>query len=492
MNHRLEAWGNLKGKVNNKRSTVIKNVREAMKTTLRILHIEDNQKDAELIASMIEAGDVLADITLVETREDFIAALDSDGFNLILSDYTIPSYDGMSALKAAKERSPDTPFIFVSGTIGEERAVEALKTGATDYVLKNNMQRLIPAVKRALREAEGILLRKRLEETLVESEEKYRSIFENAVEGIFQTKSEGCFITVNPAMARIHGFPSPEEMMTSVTNIGEQLYLQPGDRKRYQRILQEHGEVKDFEAQVYRKDGTTIWTSTSARTVRDGTGKHIYFEGTVGDITDRKKAEEELRASTRKLRRNLIGTIQVISMMLETRDPYTGGHQRRVSRLARSIAQVMGLTKDVIDSIRMAGTIHDIGKMSVPAEILVKPSKLTDIEMQLIKIHPQTGYDILRVADLPHPIAKIVLQHHERLNGSGYPQGLKGGEILLEAQILSVADVVEAMASHRPYRPALGMEAALEEIEKNRDIFFNTTVVDTCLLLFKEKGFSFE
>ena len=226
--------------------------------------------------------------------------------------------------------------------------------------------------------------------------------------------------------------------------------------------------------------------------VRDAEGKPLYREGIVEDITPRKQAEEALVQSMEKLRRNLGGTIQAMSMMVETRDPYTAGHQRRVSDLARTIAQEMSLPKESVENIRLAGTIHDMGKISVPAEILSKPSKLTDIEMSLIKDHPQAGYEILKDVDLPYPIADFVLQHHERLDGSGYPQGLKNGQILLEAQIVSVADVVEAIASHRPYRPALGMEVALKEIEKGRGIFYDAEAVDACTILFKEKGFKFE
>jgi HD-GYP domain-containing protein (c-di-GMP phosphodiesterase class II) len=178
-------------------------------------------------------------------------------------------------------------------------------------------------------------------------------------------------------------------------------------------------------------------------------------------------------------------------MTIEARDPYTSGHQTKVSRLARAIAQDMALSSDTVDNIRIAGSIHDIGKISVPAEILSKPGKLTDVEFSLIKLHPQTGYDILKNAELPYPIAEIILQHHERLDGSGYPQGLKNDQILLESQIIMVADVVEAMASHRPYRPALGVDAALEEIAKNRGVLYDEKVVEACLRLFREKGFEF-
>jgi HD-GYP domain-containing protein (c-di-GMP phosphodiesterase class II) len=226
--------------------------------------------------------------------------------------------------------------------------------------------------------------------------------------------------------------------------------------------------------------------------LKDVAGKVICFEGTTEDITARKLAEEELKATLEKLRRSLAGTIQAMSLTVETRDPYTAGHQRRVANLARAIAQEMNLPGDTVNNIHMAGNIHDIGKISIPAEILVKPTKLTDIEMSLIKVHSQSGYDILKDVELPYPIAEMVLQHHERLDGSGYPQGLKGDQILLEARILCVADVTEAIASHRPYRPARGIEAALEEIEKNKGILYDAGVVEACIKLFREMGFKFE
>ena len=150
------------------------------------------------------------------------------------------------------------------------------------------------------------------------------------------------------------------------------------------------------------------------------------------------------------------------------------------------------MSSEAVDIIRMAGAIHDIGKISVPVEILAKPGKITDIEMSLIKVHPQAGYNILKDVELPYPIAEIVLQHHERVDGSGYPQGLRGGQILIEAQIIAVADVVEAISSYRPYRPALGIDAALEEIEKNKGILYDEKVVETCIKLFREEGFEFE
>lgn len=191
------------------------------------------------------------------------------------------------------------------------------------------------------------------------------------------------------------------------------------------------------------------------------------------------------------LRMALEGAIQTLTIASEVRDPYTAGHQRRVTDLAISIAQEMGLAENIVAGIRMAGLIHDIGKLAVPAEILSKPSKINDLEFQLVKTHPEVGYDILKNIDFPWPVADIVLQHHERMNGSGYPRKLKRPDILIEARIINVADVVEAMASHRPYRPSLGIEKSLEQISKNRDILYDDEVVDACLRLFRENRFKF-
>ncbi|MFO7665640.1 MAG: HD-GYP domain-containing protein [Desulfobacterales bacterium] len=187
----------------------------------------------------------------------------------------------------------------------------------------------------------------------------------------------------------------------------------------------------------------------------------------------------------------LEGVIQMLTIASEVRDPYVAGHQRRVTDLAISIAKEMGLPENVVAGIRMAALIHDIGKLRIPAEILNKPAKINDLEFQLVKTHPEVGYDILKNIDFPWPIADIVLQHHERMNGSGYPRKIKGPEILIEARIINVADVVEAMASHRPYRPSLGIEKSLEQISKNRGILYDDEVVDACLRLFREKRFKF-
>jgi len=201
--------------------------------------------------------------------------------------------------------------------------------------------------------------------------------------------------------------------------------------------------------------------------------------------------EKELKQSYEKLQKFIEGTAYIIMKVVETRDPYSIGRQQRVSKLATAIAQEMKLPQDKIEGIRIASLVHDIGKVNLPTEIVSKPGKLIEVEFNLIRNYPKVGYDILKKVDFPWPIAEIVLQHQEKIDGSGYPRGLKGDEILIEAKILGVANVVEAMSSYKSYRPALSIDEALAEISKNKNILFDPEVVDVCLKLFKEKGFKF-
>jgi PAS domain S-box-containing protein/putative nucleotidyltransferase with HDIG domain len=287
----------------------------------------------------------------------------------------------------------------------------------------------------------------------------------------------------NQSMARILGYDSPEDLTSSVTDITHQLYVNPEERAKLLQMIEQQGFARNREVQFYRKDGRIIWVSRTMHAVRNEKSQIMYYEGIIEDITERKE-------SVARLRNALGGTVRAIASIVETRDPYTAGHQRNVANLARAIAGEMGLSKDQIEGIRVAGIIHDIGKISVPAELLSKSRKLTNIELNIIKAHAQSGYDILNDIEFPWPIARMVIEHHERMDGSGYPQKLRGEEILLEARILGVADVVDAIASHRPYRPTLGINFALEEISKNRGVLYDANVVDACLKLFQTKNFT--
>jgi len=723
-----------------------------MDIPLRVLIIEDSDRDVALEVRALEAADYRVTYVVTDTAAEMKAALIKQAFDIVISDHDLPQFDAPGALAVLKQSGPDIPFIIVSGTIGEEAAVALMKAGAHDYVMKKNLSRLVPAVQRELKEAESrrgrkqveealresekkyrelydflpipvyemdleanitsanraiyetfrgteedikkgvkvwklvspeevdksakniqrllkgeqvkgteytlmrldgsvfpaILIssviytngkpvglrgavidiseRKQAEEALQESEKKYRRLFECASLGIFQSTPEGKAISVNPAFASMFGYYSPEEAVQSLQNVATDLFVDPNRRAEIIRLMSEQPELRTFEnlyrrkdgssfvgnlntmpirdsdgllvriegiieditdrkravevlkesenkyrlladnvndvifvldmnlnytyispsvkilrgyepeemmkqpsfetltpsswdlamktlsevmeleksehrkinisrtlqLEMRRKDGTTVWTEAKLSFFRDENQQPVSILGVNRDITERKQAEEKLSQTMENLRKALSGIIQVISDTVETRDPYTAGHQRRVADLAWAIAGEMGLVDDQLEGLVMAGTIHDLGKVSIPAEILSKPSKLTETEYKLIQAHSQIGYDILKGIEFPWPIADMVLQHHERMNGSGYPQGLKGEDILLEARILMVADVVEAMASHRPYRPALGVDAALEEIEKNKGILYDPEVAEVCLGLFREKGFKFE
>jgi HD-GYP domain-containing protein (c-di-GMP phosphodiesterase class II) len=217
-----------------------------------------------------------------------------------------------------------------------------------------------------------------------------------------------------------------------------------------------------------------------------------------GKVTELEKAkvlcnqlEKELKQVYKKLQKIIEGTANIITKVVETRDPYSTGHQQRVSKLARAIGREMKLSQDKIEGTKIASLVHDIGKVNLPTEIISKPSKLVEVEFNLVKNYPKVGYDILRKVDFPWPIAEIVLQHQEKIDGSGYPGGLKGDEICIEAKILGVANVVEAMSSYKSYRPALSIDEALAEISNNKTTLFDPEVVDTCIKLFKEKDFKF-
>jgi len=249
------------------------------------------------------------------------------------------------------------------------------------------------------------------------------------------------------------------------------------------------GEVKSiaYTFTGLRKDGTTVEIGAHG-SLATYHGRPAIISA-AQDITERKRAEDEVQRHLAELQQAMMATVHVASTMGEMRDPYTSGHERRVGEMSAAIGAELGLSGQQVEGLRVAGYLHDIGKIMVPSEILSKPGKISPAEFALIKEHPQQGYEILKEVNFPWPVALVALQHHERINGTGYPKGLKGDEIVLEARILAVADTVEAMASHRPYRPGLGIEKALAEIERHRSEHYDPQAVDACLRLFREKGY---
>jgi PAS domain S-box-containing protein/putative nucleotidyltransferase with HDIG domain len=327
---------------------------------------------------------------------------------------------------------------------------------------------------------------------LFQSEEQFQSLTQTAADAILGMDEKGNISIWNDAATQMFGYSA-----SSV--IGHQMHdiiVPSRDRpKAAKGIKHFHTSGKGnaigqtIELTALHKDGTEFPVELSISGYRFGKAWHAT--GIIRNITERKQTEQQLQSMNERLKAGMVSTIQIVANAVEARDPYTAGHQLRVSRLARAIAQEMGLDSDRVEGIRLGAQVHDIGKIQVPSELLSKPAKLSANEFELIKDHCLIGYNIMKDIAFPWPIADIAHQHHERLDGSGYPQGLKGDAICLDAKIVAVADVVEAIGSHRPYRPALGNQVALDEITAKRGICYDPAAVDACLKLFEEKRFSF-
>lgn len=583
-----------------------------MTVMIKVLVVEDSENDVELLMRQLRKGGYTPRCSVVETAESFKKALEYEPWDLILCDYKMPNFSAPAALKIIQEMNFDIPFLVVSGTIGEDTAIEIMKAGAHDYLMKDKLTRLPAAVERELRDAKNrehrkeaenlwkksednfrhsldesplgiriistkgqtiyanqeilniygyesleefnsiphrarytpetmveyekrkatrqtgndgppnyeisiirkdgqirhlevfrkrvlwngnieyqalyndITKRKHAEYSLLESEERYRTVVENAHESILITQ-DAKIVFANRSAVRDSGYSYAE-----LLNLEFEKFIHEDDRgmvvNLYWRRLQ--GEYLDpnYEFRIICKDGSVKWVELNVTIIE--WNKKPATLNFLKDITERKLLDEEVNKSYRQTREALNATVNSIAMIVENRDPYTTGHQKRVSILAEAIASEMGLAESQKDFIATAAIMHDIGKISIPSEILSKPSKLSDIEYDLIKTHSESGHNILKDIHFPWPVAQVILQHHERINGSGYPHNLKGNEILLEARIIAVADVVEAISSHRPYRATLGIDYALNEISQNRGILYDSDIVDACLRLFREKNFS--
>ncbi|MFA5321901.1 MAG: PAS domain S-box protein [Smithella sp.] len=342
---------------------------------------------------------------------------------------------------------------------------------------------------------QDITERKKSEKLIRESDEKYRLLADHMKDQVWLMDMDLQWTYISPSVEKLLGYSMEElrkiplEKIITATSLETVVNFFSTEMSRALTAPPTYFLKRLLEIECRGKDGRILWIESSFSFIRDENGKPLSILGEGRDVTERKQAEGKLQQTLESLRKAFNTTINVMISAIEMRDPYTAGHQKKSADFARAIATEMGLAPEKIDGIRMAGTIHDIGKLSIPAEILTKPTKLTNIEFSLIKEHSRCGYEMLKDVESPWKLAEIVYQHHERMNGSGYPRNMKGDEILIEARILAVADVVEAMASHRPYRASLGIEAALEEIEKNKGILYDDNVVNACLKLFREKGY---
>ena len=694
--------------------------------SLRVLIVEDSENDALLVLRELRRSGYAPDHQRVESAGAMRAALASSAWDVILSDYMIPGFGGLEALKISKESGSDLPFILVSNKVSEETLVEAMRAGATDFLMKDRLDRLGPVVRRELADAaarrglrqaqfewqtafdavqdpifvhdaafrivranlayaalgglpvaqavgrpywevfprlagpmascrdvteaggmteerveladgkifisrsfavsgisgssalfvhvmQDVTERHRVEEAIAKSERHFRSLLENASDLVAIVDANGRIGYISPSVRQLGGYEVNELLGRNYLDLAHPEDA-PAAAAGYAEIMRDPSILHRTEFRFRKKDGTWIVLESVARNaladptingvvinardvterrqaqselerreryfrkltegsvdaffVLDRTGKVVYrsesgrnltgyethevfgmniaafvepqdlprvrdtlaeviahpdriarirlrikrkdaspvdaeVQGknllddpdvggivvTARDVSERTRTEEQVKLYLSQLEAAFMSTVGVATNLSELRDPYTTGHERRVAEIAAAIGAAIGFDQQRQEGLRVAGMLHDVGKITIPAEILAKPGKLTSIEYQLIQAHPTASYEVLRDVKFPWPVAEVALQHHERLDGSGYPQGLKDGAILLEARILAVADVVEAMASHRPYRPGMGIDKALAEIERGRGIQYDPAVVDACLKLFREQGY---
>jgi PAS domain S-box-containing protein len=401
--------------------------------------------------------------------------------------YTPASYAAFLVRREKRRRGEDVPPEYEIDIIRRDRNIRHLQVFRKDILWNGETQFQLLY--------NDITGRKKAEELLKQSEAKYRLLADHMKDEVWLTDLDLNWKYISPSLEKLSGYSLEEFTRTPMRKImteksfNETMEIFSTELPKVLATPSTYVFNRMLEIESVCKDGRIIWNEVTFSLIRDENGKPVYilFEGR--EVSERKLAQQKLQQTLESLKKAVGTTIQVLMAALESRDPYTAGHQFRSANLACAIAAEMGLDEDKIEGIRMAGSIHDIGKLSVPAEILSKPTRLTDLEYALVKEHSQNGYEMLKNVESPWPLADIVGQHHERINGSGYPHNLKKDDILIEARIMAVADVVEAMASHRPYRASLGIEAAINEIEKNRGILYDEDVVDALLRLVREKGY---
>jgi len=584
---------------------------EQSDSQLDLVVVEDSDLDVEMLTDALHDAGINIGIRRANNEVAFRAAMEQKIPDAILADWTVPGFPGARALAVAHESYGKVPFLFVSGTISEASAFEALRRGAVDYVYKHQLEKLGPALLRAVLEArtQGTLIqseeryrllfegfrdalmllappnwqclegnkaslqlfgansldvlkglslldlspdlqpdgassaqagkhkletalkeghhqfewqfrrlhgdnfpaevellrldvnastmllaairditeRQQSSQNLFDSEERYRGLFESAKDGILILDGESGHITqANPFISEMLGMDMNDMLGKSLWEVG--LFTDRNQVEPILKELKEIGYVRRDDLHLPSKNGNpheVVFISNRYRA-----GQNLVIQCNIRDITDRKTAERLAIKYQSETMQSLHQIVAALVALNEARDPYTAGHELRVSELAFAIAMELNLSAHLCEGIRITGLVHDIGKFTIPAEILTKPHGISPQELALLQTHAQAGYEALRQIKFPWPVAEAVWQHHERLDGSGYPHGLKGDQISLEARILAVADTVEAMASNRPYRVSPGLEAALAAVEAGMGSLFDTSVATACLRLFREKNYS--
>ena len=458
-----------------------------MTTKTKILVVEDESIVARDIQNML-LGLGYEVVGVVPTGEEAVALAKETVPSLALVDVMLQG--GGTGVEAADliYSSYNIPVVYLTAYADEATLQRAKETEPFGYLLK-------PFEERELQTTVEIALYKfKMEMKLRNRERWLTTILQSVGDGVVATDERGRIQFMNPFVEDLTGWSQDEAVGRSLADVFQTLEEDSGDTLVIptEEILEGKKFKMATEVLLRSRAGQETHVHQNAAPIRDEDGEISGIVLAFSDITRSKLAEDELRKSWEKQKSAMEGTVQAMAYTIETRDPYTAGHQRRVTKLACAIAEEMKLSENEMEGVRLAGGLHDLGKIYVPAEILAKPGKLTPVEYNIIKTHPQVGYDILKSIEFPWPIADFVLQHHERIDGTGYPNGLQGDDIYMEARILAVADVIEAMATHRPYRAALTIEMALDEVETNQGSKYDSRVVEACLSVFKKKKFEFD
>ncbi len=453
----------------------------------RIMLVDDEKIIAEdLMRSLENMNYEVAEV--ISSGEYAVEKASEIKPDLILMDIKLNGeMDGIEAAKIIRDRH-NIPIIYLTAYADDNILEKAAKSIPFGYLVKPFEDRELKAT------IEMAFYKVDLDRELRKNKDFLLEVVDNVPSSIYAKDKNGRYIIANKHLANVY-HSNPRDMVGKTDfDFVEDSIIGKEEAKQFmkhdQKVFQDDRMVKIPEEKFTDQNGKVKWFTTTKVPLLSPDGKELVL-GVATDITDRKKMEDDLKESYRKMQQLLEETVNGLVSALEKRDPYTAGHQKRVSKLATAIATEMELPTETVNGIRIAALVHDIGKIYVPAEILSKPGRLTEVEFNLIKTHPKAGYDILSKINFPWPVAEIVYQHHERLNGTGYPRGLEGDDIILESRILNVADVMEAIASNRPYRPALGIESAIKEIETKKGIDFDEDISNVCIKLFRENKFQF-
>ena len=429
-----------------------------MSREIRVLMAEDVEDDAQLILRRLRKSGFNPGYIRVQTREEYREALLNQYWDLVLCDYKMPRFSAPEALKILQETGLDLPFIVVSGTVGEDVAVECLRSGAVDFVSKENLTRLSTAIARELSDAATRRARRVAEEGLRRSADSARRIVAASRDGMVVVDDDGRVAFANPTAETMLG-KSSEEL------VGHPLGFP---------VALGHGSEMRLEA----SSEAPVTVEMDVSSVDWGGSPHFLVA--LHDVTLRKQVETNLRES-------FLNLADTLSRAMASRDPYTTGHQQRVAEMVVRVGDRMGLSERDMWELRLAGLLHDVGKIAIPESLLTKPGKLTEEEFALVRTHTQEGYDILKGAGLPDGVALMALRHHENLDGSGYPQKLSADSLGLTDRILNACNVLESLTSFRPYRRALGLKDAFASLVAGSGTRHDPAVL-SCLEGMLEKG----